>query len=472
MKILICGAGRIADELLKRFSENWDTTLIDKAEGKLGPFSKRFPSVNRIVIGDASSPVILEEAVLEQQDYVVALTPDDRVNLAVVTFAREKKVKNVLSLVHDPDVMPQFQEQEAWTVLLTAVAARKIYQYLKDPRVNVIDLGQGEGEILELNIDEAGLNNSRAFMEAANPDWRLVGILRENRLVFPDDAAGIEAGDRLLILGRSDLFKTFCAMVECSQPHFPLTYGQSLVLWLPPEDGSDKADLLREALYLAQNTKIKKIKVLCRKEACQIREQLDRWAESLDIQILESEANLDRMLDSVEDAGVAVIPPMEPSLLKSLTKPVMIDLAHSISCPLLVAKSTKSYDRILAPFNGSEAGERALEVAIDLAQQFDARLAAVIVEEPEYLHGENTADDPWQERMLRRLRKIAHIHKVKIDEYLRKGNPVREILAIADQFNLIVIGSESREKELFSPNVGDLIVRKASCSVLIVTKKD
>jgi nucleotide-binding universal stress UspA family protein len=96
----------------------------------------------------------------------------------------------------------------------------------------------------------------------------------------------------------------------------------------------------------------------------------------------------------------------------------------------------------------------------------------VIVEEPEYLHGENTADDPWQERMLRRLRKIAHIHKVKIDEYLRKGNPVREILAIADQFNLIVIGSESREKELFSPNVGDLIVRKASCSVLIVTKKD
>ncbi|MGW8188300.1 MAG: potassium channel family protein, partial [Desulfobacterales bacterium] len=211
MKIMICGTGRIADELLKRFSENWDTTLIDKAEEKLGLFSKRFPSVNRIVIGDASSPVVLEEAGLEQQDYVVALTPDDRVNLAAVTFAREKKVKHVLSLVHDPDMMPQFQEQEAWTVLLTAVTARKIYQYLKDPRVNVIDLGQGEGEILELNVDEAGLNNSRAFMQAANPDWRLVGILRENRLVFPDDATDIEAGDRLLILGRSDLFKTFCA---------------------------------------------------------------------------------------------------------------------------------------------------------------------------------------------------------------------------------------------------------------------
>jgi trk system potassium uptake protein TrkA len=470
MKIMICGTGRIADELLKRFSENWDTTLIDKAEEKLGLFSKRFPSVNRVVIGDASSPVVLEEAGLEQQDYVIALTSDDRVNLAIVTFARDKRVKNVLALVHDPDMMPQFQELEVWTVLLTTVAARKIYQYLKDPRVNVIDLGQGEGEILELNIDEAGLNNSRAFMEAANSDWRLVGILRENRLIFPDDAADIEAGDRLLILGRSDLFKTFCAMVECSQPHFPLTYGQSLVLGLLPEDGSDKADLLREALYLAQNTKIKKIKVLCRKEACQIREQLDRWAESLDIQVLESEANFDRMLNNLEDAGVVVIPPLEPSLLKSLTKPVMIDLAHTLSCPLLVAKSTKSYEAILVPFNGSEAGERALEVAIDLAQQFDARLAAVIVEEPGYLHGDETAAEPWQERMLRHIRKMTHIHKIKIDEHLRKGNPVREILAIADQFKLIVIGSENREKDLFSPNVGDIIARKAPCSVLIVTK--
>ena len=137
MKILICGAGRIADELLKRFSENWDTTLIDKNENNLGLFSKRFPSLNRIVIGDASSPVVLDEAGLEQQDYVVTLTPDDRVNLAIVTFAREKKVKNVLVLVHDPVMMPQFQEQEAWTVLLTAVAARRVYQYLKDPRVNV-----------------------------------------------------------------------------------------------------------------------------------------------------------------------------------------------------------------------------------------------------------------------------------------------------------------------------------------------
>lgn len=470
MKILICGAGRISDELLKRFSENWDTTLIDKREEKLGPFSKRFPSLNRVVAGDASSPVVLEEAGLEQQDYVLALTPDDRVNLAVVKFAREKEVKNVLSLVHDPDVLPQFQDLDAWTVLLTAVAARKIYQYLKDPRVNVIDLGQGEGELLELAIDETGLTSSRALLQAGNPDWRLVGLLRENRLIFPDGATTFEAGDRLLILGRSDLFKTFCSMVECDQPHFPLTYGQNLVIGLPAADAADMADLVREALYLAQNTKIKKIKVLCRKEACGLRDQLDRWAESLDIQVLESEENFERMLADLKDAGIVVIPALEPSLFKSLTKPVTIDLAHSIVCPLLVSKSTKAYDHILVPFNGTQASGRALAVAVDLAQQFEAHLAVVIVEEPQYLHGQDPAGTPWPERMLRRVRDLAHIHKIKIDEHLRQGNPVREILAIADRFNLVVIGSENREKELFAPNVGDVLVRKAPCSVLIVTR--
>ncbi len=470
MKILICGAGRISDELLKRFSENWDTTLLDKREEKLGPFSKRFPSLNRIVAGDASSPVVLEEAGLEQQDYVLALTPDDRVNLAIVKFAREKEVKNVLALVHDPDVLPQFQDLEAWTVLLTAVAARKIYQYLKDPRVNVIDLGQGEGELLELAIDETGLTSSRALLQAGNPDWRLVGLLRENRLIFPDDATTFETGDRLLILGRSDLFKTFCSMVECDQPHFPLTYGQNLVIGLPAADAADMADLVREAFYLAQNTKIKKIKVLCRKEACGLRDQLDQWAESLDIQVLESEENFERMLADLKDAGTVVIPALEPSLLKSLTKPVTIDLAHSLACPLLVSKATKAYENILVPFNGTQAAERALAVAVDLAQQFEARLAVVIVEEPQYLHGQDADATPWPERMLRRVRDLAHIHKIKIDEHLRQGNPVREILAIADRFNLIVIGSENREKELFAPNVGDVLVRKAPCSVLIVTR--
>lgn len=98
MKILICAAGRITDELLKRIGENWQITLIDKTADKLAPFSNRFPSVVRLLAEDASSPVVLENAGLSEQDCVLALTNEDPVKLAIVRFAKEADVKNVLSM--------------------------------------------------------------------------------------------------------------------------------------------------------------------------------------------------------------------------------------------------------------------------------------------------------------------------------------------------------------------------------------
>ncbi|MGA6925774.1 MAG: NAD-binding protein, partial [Desulfosarcina sp.] len=68
MKLLVCGAGRITDELLKRIGANWEVTLIDKKEARLAPFSNRFPNVVRVMTEDASSAVVLGQAGLAEQD--------------------------------------------------------------------------------------------------------------------------------------------------------------------------------------------------------------------------------------------------------------------------------------------------------------------------------------------------------------------------------------------------------------------
>jgi nucleotide-binding universal stress UspA family protein len=147
----------------------------------------------------------------------------------------------------------------------------------------------------------------------------------------------------------------------------------------------------------------------------------------------------------------------------------MIDLAHSLPCPLLVAKSTQPYEKILVPFDGSRLTEQALQTAIDLAEQIGAGVTAVVVEEPDFIHGEEDDEDSWRERVLKQVRSLAHIHKAEIEELVRQGNPAREILAVAAQYNLMIIGSSRRKKEFFSPNVGDILVRKSPCSVLILT---
>jgi Trk K+ transport system NAD-binding subunit/nucleotide-binding universal stress UspA family protein len=469
MKILICGAGRLTDELLKRFSENWQITLLDKVEQRLAPFSQRFPSVNRVVTGDASSPVVLDEAGLEDQDYVLALTDDDRVNHAVAKFAREKKIRNIMAVVRDPDMLARFNAMEIWTVPIHTVVARKIYQQLQDPRVNVTDLGQGEGELLEMELAEVAPGRPRRFEDFNGRDWRLVGLLRDNRLIFPGPSTEFVTGDRLLILGKSDLFKEFCEMLECDQPHFPMTYGQVLILGLLADDRPDKSDLLNETVYLAQNTKIGKMTVVCEKAACRVRDQLEQWSQSLDIEIKESGEEIASVLPRIEDAGLVVVPPLPSSFFQSLRKSAVIDLAHALACPLLVAKATQPYEKIMVPFDGSPLTEQALRTAIDLAEQIGARVTAVVVEEPDFITGEETGAESWRERVVKQVRSLAHIHKAEIEEMVREGNPAREILDAAVPYNLMIIVGSRREKGLFSPNVGDILVRKSPCSVLILT---
>lgn len=154
MKVLVCGVGRITDELLKRVSEDWEITVVEKDEKKLEFLNDRFPNILRAMHGDASSPVVLEQAGLAKQDYVLALTNDDRVNYAIAAFAKEKNIHNIMAVVRDPEILPKFKGLDVWTTPTATTLARKIYNHLKDPHLNVIDLGQGEGEILELELDD------------------------------------------------------------------------------------------------------------------------------------------------------------------------------------------------------------------------------------------------------------------------------------------------------------------------------
>jgi Trk K+ transport system NAD-binding subunit len=311
MKIIICGAGRIADELLKRVSANWEITLLDKEEDKLAPFSSRFPNIVRLMAEDASSPVVLEKAQLASQDCVLAMTNDDATNLVITRFAREADVNNVLAVVRDPEILPDFHALDVWTISMVTDVARKIYQFLKDPRIRIIDLGEGEGELIELAVGHHDLSRLRDIITQPDPQWRVVGILRENKLLFPDRLGAIKEGDRLLILGEAELYNTFSNRLEENQPHFPRTYGQQMILGIEDEGSLDITELLNEAFYLAQGTHIEQIKTVYETTAADIGQVLSRWAESLQIETLEGGGDVKKKALSVaqeNDVGIVVLP--------------------------------------------------------------------------------------------------------------------------------------------------------------------
>jgi nucleotide-binding universal stress UspA family protein len=143
-------------------------------------------------------------------------------------------------------------------------------------------------------------------------------------------------------------------------------------------------------------------------------------------------------------------------------------MAKKLSCPVLVAKFTDPYERLLVPFNGSLGSQRALEIALDLSQQLDATVGVVTVVEPSYLHGESSSTGQWERDMLKQVRELSHVYKKTVEEHVRHGNPVKEISAVAGDYQLLVMGHDD-PSAMFSVDSAGMIADKSPCSVLLVS---
>jgi trk system potassium uptake protein TrkA len=469
MRVLICGAGRVARHLLARLGERWQVTLIDKSEDKLQHIISKFQNVQKVTAADASSPVTLDDAGVTDFDYVLALTENDKVNLAICDYSGSQGVSHRLALVNEEENKERFQKIGARPVLGSTMLAKSIHHYLQDPRINLISLTLGQAEIMEMDVASYFQVVGKSAASLTGEDWRLVAIFRQNQMFFPEVDTFIEEGDRLVVVGQPDSFRALCIHLECGIPHFPLGYGPDLLLALLP--GSNHEELIKETMHLAQNTKAKSLTVLSSKEEGDIQHTLGAWTQTIDLKMATLESNFEDHLKEIgsrENYGVMVLQPFEASFFVSLAKPTLISLAHSISCPLLVARQSYPYERILVPFNATNKAEVALGVAVDLARQFDAEVAVAVVEEPEFIKG--VEEEEWTESVSNRVRELAHIHKFDFEVIVKKGNPVKEVAALAKDFNLMVMGSTTREKGLFSPHVGERMAQDVPCSVLIVAK--
>ncbi len=471
MNILICGAGRIGELLIKRLGVAWRMTLIDKDADRLDRLSKEFEWMARIIKGDASSPVVLEEADLAGQSYVLALTGDDRVNLAVARFARKAGVSHIVALVYLAEYLPNFEELEVKTINVTQSVSNLIHGYLQDPRITITPVAHGSAELLEIEIGSQFELIGRPLNRVRHPNWKVVGLLRQDNLVDSHPDTVLQRGDRLLILGRSNVFRDVCSLAECATPNFPRIYGTSLSLGLLGDKPADCAKLLAESFYLVQNIKLQQMTAICSSASCAQQVSQVQVPDGIQLDVQEPGTKLIpaiRRHCRETNVGIAVVPLLGKAIFEVLAKPLHVDLAHNLPCPLMVAKGSHPYKRILIPFNGSPASVTALEAALDIALQLDAEATVAIVKEPDFLHG-TEEEGPWAVGLIVQAREVALSYKRAVSEVIRTGNPVAEIAAMAGDFDLIVIGSPTDEKGFLEPHVGELLVRKSPCSALIIT---
>ena len=472
MKVLICGAGKYTRSLLDRLGERWHITLIDPSESILTQLSHHYDTIAKAITGDASSPVLLEEAGLENSDYVLALTDNDKVNLAVARYAREKGVKHILSVVRQSELTEQYQGLDVYTLFPADRVAGTMYHYLQDPRISVFPVSQGQGELVEVLVTRDNWIAGISIGHLDHPDWRLVAVFRDGVMLPLNDEITVQMGDRIILLGKRNFFRSVCSLLACAYMPFPTAWGRNLLVVLTDKETERSRPILDECMYMVPQTSIGHLSVLRHSDIPDPSDYLAEWTGRYEIRMHTTDRNPLRQLPELcrkENIALVIIRPLETSFLKSLTTPEMTALAHSLPCPLLVARKSTPYHRILVPFNGSAKSVLALETAIDMAEQFDATVDTVVVQQPDFIHEGNTGGPP--KAIFTRVREISHIRKMEIGEILRKGNPVKEIIAQSEEHNLMIIGSTQREKELLTPHVGELLIQRAACSVLVIASE-
>jgi nucleotide-binding universal stress UspA family protein len=160
---------------------------------------------------------------------------------------------------------------------------------------------------------------------------------------------------------------------------------------------------------------------------------------------------------------------------------------------------------IVVGYDGSEAGERALERAAEIAEAFSARLVVVSASGPAYAPAALSALEPTAElgpaavagpvapggtvplpepvsappepeelarRQLERARKPLASRKVETEYVVELGEPAERLLEVADQrdADLIVVGSREHGfvERLLGRPVDEAVARRSERDVLLV----
>ncbi len=207
MHIIIVGLGGIGQNLARiAVSEKHNVVVIDNNSKKCNDIVTKYDLIS--VNGDATSAPILEEAGISETDVVIATTSSDAVNLMVMLQAREKGIKNLRSIVNEPEHAEIFKK-EGITIHKNpdAIVAEDIYNNMLRPGINdFVTIGSGKAEIVDIIIKEGTRAAGKAVKDIGLPSNVLViAVERGDDVIIPDGNTVIMPGDSVFVFIRKNL---------------------------------------------------------------------------------------------------------------------------------------------------------------------------------------------------------------------------------------------------------------------------
>jgi trk system potassium uptake protein TrkA len=206
MYIVIIGAGgigrRLTEIILKEGTHN--VIVIDKNQEKCEEIARKYDAV--AINADATQEGTLDESEIKKANVLVTTTSDDAVNLMVVSLAKNKGVKHLVSVVNQEESKPMYIEKNVKMIKSpNIVMAEHLYKSIKHPSVEeYMNVGK-YAEIFRIPIANNSKFSGKTIKKIGLPKKSLiVAIERDNKFIIPTEDVQLFSGDKATILAHKD----------------------------------------------------------------------------------------------------------------------------------------------------------------------------------------------------------------------------------------------------------------------------
>ncbi len=481
-KIVIVGLGHIGQQLIKSLSREYVLVCIDIDTAPLKTASGLQGENLSVVVGDATSRLVLEEAGVGDADTVVITTTSEKVNLEVARVLKDHfKVKRVLAVGITQKGIADLEELEVEVENIFTVSATGLRNRLEYKTKAVHGIGLGKNEILEVEVHPNSRLANKSLSSIAAANWLVGLIYREGRILLPTGGTRLKPRDRVVILGDPKVLKTVAEILTFRFEHFPLEYGNLVVAWL---GGKEEKGFFNELAYLFEVLPLERVILVHSAEAGEVK----KWKAYLssqgvnDISLKAASPSALQAIREVlaENAGLCGIVTLSRSnlleggfrrLFHGHSKRFLSRLSKAAACPVLLAGGTFPYEKVAVPCLSGFDLQSVLETTFELSSSLNCRNEALFVELSKYISSEE--EMARRDDMKKAVADLSTAYKSTIGERALKGNPIREVLEVLPEFNLLVAdaGRWRAPRPLSSwlnPDVPWEVVKKAPISTLLV----
>lgn len=203
MYVIIVGGGKTGSQLAEGLlNEGQEVCIIEGREAVVERLREELPA-ECIVVGDGSSPAVLEAAGIEHANVLAAVTGEDETNLVITTLARfEFKVPRVIARVNNPKNSWLFNAEMGVDVALNQadILAKLIQEEMSlGDMMTLLKLRRGDYSVVEEKIHPNSAAAGRTLSELVIPtECVIAAIIRSGKMVIPHGDTRLEPGDEII----------------------------------------------------------------------------------------------------------------------------------------------------------------------------------------------------------------------------------------------------------------------------------